>query len=254
MGAMNPPSYKKRNVRDLSYLVTPDGKRLKENLIYRSATLRKFKKKDFAFFRSIGLATIIDLRTPAEIKKKPDPVLEGVNYLPIPLLREETIGITHERGLKGYGTPPHMPSLYAGLVTAEESLEGLSKAIKTIIDPNRKGAILWHCTEGKDRCGVLTAIFLWALGYREEDIFADYQRSNDRSEKRGRKYRRLIKIFLRKKELANAVYRAMLASPEYLRSAFDAIKDSCGGIDAFVKDKLGIDPLDIQRFAKTYLL
>ena len=38
-----------------------------------------------------------------------------------------------------------------------------------------KGPVVFHCTAGKDRTGVLAAILLLRLGVDEEDIIADYQ-------------------------------------------------------------------------------
>ena len=38
-----------------------------------------------------------------------------------------------------------------------------------------QGAVVFHCTAGKDRTGVLAAILLLLLGVAEEDIIADYQ-------------------------------------------------------------------------------
>lgn len=251
VGTMNPPNAKKRNVRDLSYLSRPDGKRLKENVFYRSGALKKFSRKDLRFFQGINLETVIDLRTPGEIAKKPDPELPGVEFIECPLLTEETLGITHERGLKAYKEPPHMPDLYAQIVTEEASIAGIATAIKRIMDPKREGPILWHCTAGKDRCGLVTAIFLRLLGFKMEDIFADYVLSDEESEKKGRLYRRLIKIFLRRKETAEAVYLAMRADVAYLQSAFDAIKRTVGSFANFVSQKLGIRDEDIQAFVET---
>ena len=35
-------------------------------------------------------------------------------------------------------------------------------------------AVLFHCTAGKDRTGVVAALLLWLAGVSEEDILADY--------------------------------------------------------------------------------
>ena len=250
---MNPPRAKKINVRDLSYLQREDGKRLKENVFFRSGALIKFKKKDLKFFKKIGLKTVIDLRTPGEIAKKPDHELPGVEYLQIPLLTEETLGITHERGLKAYHEPPHMPDLYAMLVTDEHSIRGIADSLKRIMRAIKEGPILWHCTAGKDRCGILTAILLTMLGFRKEDIFADYVISDEESEKKGRKYRWLIRTFLHRYETAEAVYLAMRADPKYLQSMFNAVERNYGTFDIFIQNILGISKEEILAFEKASL-
>ena len=41
-----------------------------------------------------------------------------------------------------------------------------------------KGCVLWHCTEGKDRCGLLSAVLLLALGVERSTILEDYLLTN----------------------------------------------------------------------------
>ena len=243
----------KQNYRDLSYLDYPDGIRLVPEHFIRSASLYKCKKKHAEYLKQIGVKTIIDLRTPGEIAKKPDVIIDGIDNIVIPILNEETLGITHERGLKAYKKPPHMPELYASIVTNEESIEALKKALMLIFDTNREGGILWHCTAGKDRAGLLTAFFLSALGYSKEDIIADYCASNKRSEQKGKLYRVGVFIYKRDKALAQAVYDAMLAIPEYILSAFHAVDERFGSMEHFIHDRLGISEEMIQAFKDKYM-
>ena len=251
---MNPKPFDayKQNYRDLSYLVHPDNKRLAEHLFIRSASLYKCKKCHAEYLKSIGVKTIIDLRTPGEIAKKPDIEIDGIANIVIPILNEETLGITHERGLKAYKQPPHMPELYASIVKSDESIDALKKALHIIFDTSREGGILWHCTAGKDRAGLLSAFFLSALGYKKEDIFADYVASNRRSEKKGRLYRVGVLIYKRDKVIAQAVYNAMLADPAYLEAAFNAVDKHFGSMDHFIHDRLGISNAMIDAFKEKY--
>ena len=45
--------------------------------------------------------------------------------------------------------------------------------------PADQGSILWHCTEGKDRCGLVTAMLLTALSVSREQIVEDYLITNE---------------------------------------------------------------------------
>ena len=242
-----------RNFRDLSYLALPDGRHLKPNLFLRSGKLKKLSKKEIEGLLDVGLTTIIDLRTPGEIAKKPDTEIPGVKTIAIPILKEETLGITHERGLKAYNRPPNMTEMYASIVTTEASVEGLALAFKEIFDSKREGAILWHCTAGKDRAGIVTALFLKTLGYDQETIEADYLLSHPRSEKQGRLYRFLVRAFMWNWELGQAVYKAMCADVEYIRAAFDAIEEKWGGFDSFRKDQLGLSDEAVASFKAKYI-
>ena len=243
---------KEMNFRDLSYLVNAEGKRLKPGLFLRSGALVKAPRPFLRMLQAQRLATVIDLRTAAERNKRPDVKLDGVLYVDLPVVKEERLGITHERGLKAYKTPPHMPDLYAHLVSEPESVAAYKRALGMLFDLNREGSVLWHCTAGKDRAGILTALFLTALGYPLEDILTDYELSNERSERKGRLYRAGILLIGKGKSIADAVYRAMLAPREYLLSAFDAMKRQCGSAEAFIQEKLGITPEMVESFWAKY--
>lgn len=241
---------KKHNIRDLSYLSVKGKPLLARERVFRGAAFRKLSKKTLRYFSSLPLTDVIDLRTPGEIMKKPDIHLAGVSHHEIPLLDEATIGITHEKGLKGYKQPPVMPDLYAKLVTDPFPVAGIKKAIHVLLDPNRKGAIYVHCTAGKDRSGIVMALFEYACGVSLEDIYADYQASNPVNEKKGKKYAFWIRTLLRKKELAKSVLKAMQANKEYLDSAFNAIKEKHGSIDAFLRNELEVTPEEVAAFLK----
>ena len=245
---------KKRNFRDLNYLTLPNGEKLVPGVFFRGARLKKLSKGVIRHFQSLDLKTVIDLRTPAEISKKPDTKIEGVTYYEFPIVKAEMMGITHEKGLKGFKEPPDMTILYPLIVTAEESVAALKKVFAVIFDLDREGAVLWHCTEGKDRAGVVSALFLYALGYKLDDIYEDYEKSNARSEKKGKLYRFLIRLLMRNKPLAEAVYKVMLAKREYLICAFKAIEEKFGSLDSYVANQLGLTPEKILAFKKKFML
>ena len=55
------------NTRDLSHIVTKDGRRIKKKSLIRSEALFKATKKDFEKLRKkYGLKTVIDFRTDIE--------------------------------------------------------------------------------------------------------------------------------------------------------------------------------------------
>ncbi|MCR5349289.1 MAG: tyrosine-protein phosphatase [Bacilli bacterium] len=250
---MHPELAKKRNMRDLSYLSLPDGKKLKPGLFYRGAAVRKMGSDLQWQFSSLGIKTIVDLRTAVELQRKPDLCFPGISYVHVPILSEQTMGITHEKSVVGFSAPPDMPSLYAGMVTDPSSVEAIKRVLELIFDPNREGPILWHCTEGKDRCGIVSALFLLALGYDKDDVVADYTFNNPQSEKKGRLYSRLVKYVLFKPHMSQAVYKVMLAVPEYLESALHAMEEQCGSVSAFLGQRLGLTAEKIADFKRRYM-
>ena len=47
-----------------------------------------------------------------------------------------------------------------------------------LLTEEREGAILWHCSAGKDRVGIATALLLTFLGFDYETVMQDYLLTN----------------------------------------------------------------------------
>ena len=69
------------NFRDLGAYTGADGRRIKPGLLYRSGGLYFMNEEELAFFRTLGVRYVMDLRTRAEADAQPDPVLDGITYL-----------------------------------------------------------------------------------------------------------------------------------------------------------------------------
>ena len=111
----------------------------------------------------------------------------------------------------------------------------------TIMDHDfSSGAILWHCTEGKDRCGLVTALVLEMLGVDRADIMADYLKTNDVNLPKAIKIKEQL-AQSRGEAFAESVYQAFIADSTYLESAWGAMGDN-------YLDKIGLKEEDIRVF------
>ena len=68
--------------------------------------------------------------------------------------------------------------LYPSLVLSEFSQLQYATFMNLVLE-TEEGAILWHCSQGKDRTGIGAALILGALGADRATILADFDRSND---------------------------------------------------------------------------
>ncbi|MDK7075496.1 tyrosine-protein phosphatase, partial [Lactobacillus gasseri] len=55
----------------------------------------------------------------------------------------------------------------------------LKRVFQEILSLDENDALVFHCTAGKDRTGLVAAVILLGLGVKEEDIIADYLLSNE---------------------------------------------------------------------------
>lgn len=224
-----------RNFRDLSQYKNKQGKSLPKGKFLRSAALVDLTEKDIKRLEKYRPLTVIDLRTPTEKKEKPDYRFD--RYEEISLIDDSAAGITHDKKsrMEMLSKLPDMRDLYAGFIRNEISVEGLRRVFEIINDPDWEGAILWHCTEGKDRCGIVTALFLKMMDYDDKTILRDYLKSAKSSRWRGLKYYWLIRIFVKNKAAAQVVKDAYSVKKEYLESAYREIDKRYGSMDAFLE-------------------
>ena len=230
-----------RNIRDLGGMSTADGRRILPRRLIRSAHLGSASEDDLQFLRKEeNLVAVLDLRTNQERLEKPDHA-EGFDFFAIPVIDDLRAGITHEKGVEEKEFPD-MAFLYRLMVTRPETQAGFARALHQIFTWDySQGAILWHCTEGKDRCGMTAALVLEALGVDRDSIMRDYLETNRTSLLRARGvYERLLP--LRGEVFARSVYRAYVADERYLRAAWDAMGEN------YLTDTLHISQAEIDAF------
>ena len=62
-------------------LSLPDGGRIKSGKLFRACKLRPKNAADRKFLASLGLDSVVDLRTPEEVREKPDRLPRGTDYV-----------------------------------------------------------------------------------------------------------------------------------------------------------------------------
>ncbi len=230
-----------RNIRDLGNTQTSSGQRIRPGCLIRSAHLGGASPDDIAKLKSEHrLRTVIDVRTAKERKEQPDRA-EGLEYLPLPIIEDLKAGITHEKQAEGE-LFPDMAYLYREMMKREGNKAGFRRALTAIFSHDfASGAVLWHCTEGKDRCGMTAALTLEALGVDRDTILSDYLATNRTNLPRAQAvYERLLP--LRGEAFARSVYLAYIADERYLQAAWDAM-----GKD-YLRKELCIPDALIQSF------
>ncbi|TMA30661.1 MAG: tyrosine-protein phosphatase [Deltaproteobacteria bacterium] len=100
---------------------------------------------------------------------------------------------------------------------------------------------LFHCTAGKDRTGFAAALVLLALDVPREAAMRDYLLTNDFTRAKTQRLLwtiRFASLFRADPEDLRPLFEAR---ESYLSTAFAAIDETVGGIDAYLRDALGVD-------------
>ena len=226
-----------RNFRDLSYLG------LKEGMICRSDVLYNLSKEDKKFLKKThNIKITIDLRRREEYKRLKDSHIFMVKHYNLPLAADGEIKMVELLGMK----LPDMYSFYKEIV-GKEKKPIWTKIFKLLLADNNKG-ILYHCSSGKDRTGVLTAVILYALGFDKETIYRDYLLTNENT----LYYKEHVPETL-SEEQKKAFLEYFEARREYLDTSFEEINKVFGSMDNFLKENCSLNDEKIIKLKGKYL-
>lgn len=172
------------NIRELGGYPTADGRVTRFHRFVRCELPKRLDESDLRFLRDYGVTLSMDFRSGMELRQKPSCLAEGQDwqrYFHTPTFDADPahgVAPTTEKPEAHPETPrPPMDPfdvdwlpVYTGMV--EHGTGWVRRNFETIAET--EGCILYHCTTGKDRTGVFSALLLGCAGVRDADIIADY--------------------------------------------------------------------------------
>ncbi|MFJ3903216.1 tyrosine-protein phosphatase [Streptomyces sp. NPDC090025] len=234
------------NLRDAGGYRTQDGHWVKMGEVYRSDALDKLTETDLAKLKRLGIATVYDLRMQSERTSAPDRVPAGARYKVADVLA-------------GTGTFNGMPKSPAEaeammvegnrfMVSGDTAQTAYSAVFDDIADGGR-GAVLFHCTAGKDRTGWSNAALLTALGVDRDTVMADYLASNT--------YRAAANeaVLSHLPPAQAAVYKPMLdVRAPYLNASFAEVEAKFGSFNSYLKQGVGLNRQEVADLKRELLV
>lgn len=156
------------NVRDLGGLPCKDGSLSPKGVFVRSERLEQVDSDGWRALHEYGVRTVIDLRRPDE---RTGGAPASIKHVQVDLDGVDETDFWAEYEADGrWGTPLYY---LAHVQTLPHRLALVLEAIATADD----GAVLFHCSAGWDRTGLVAAVLLRALDVTEDAAVADYLRS-----------------------------------------------------------------------------
>lgn len=147
------------NLRDLGGYTTENGNITKYERVFRSSAIYKLTSAEEKYLDDIGIKAVIDLRMPEEIERHPSAFINSkkIKYFNFPLSNAWSL------------IEDEVPNIYFNMIKSYKSMANIMKTIA-----NTDGGVIFHCTAGKDRTGIVACLMLLIAGVQEEDILADY--------------------------------------------------------------------------------
>ncbi len=216
-----------KNFRDIGGYATADGHTVRTGVVYRSAKLSNLTDDDLQRLVALGITLDVDLRNVVERYEEPDRMPAGVRYQVA-----DVVSLEHGLRFHDNAAVTLVKALAAGLFNGSDNL-GQSIGYPFMVDfvgadhafgdllraiaGNGSGAVVFHCSAGKDRTGWGTAVLLTLLGVPRATVEADFLLSNE-----------------------------LLGNPKavelsWLRAAFYEVDHLYGSMDAYARQGLGLD-------------
>lgn len=259
-----------RNTRDLGGFKTMEGYRIKNKKLIRSGELFDLTEGDKRILlEEYDLKTVVDFRTETERRERPDPVLPGVRQISNPILEEKAMGITREqagdksiasmvrdllKGTQGDGSTAtkYMEDIYRELLTNPFSRSQFRCFFQICLE-QKEGALLWHCSAGKDRVGTGTMLLLSALGVSREQITADYMKVNEFAGEGIDAIVRSIAGDVEDENITSSIRTLFSVHESYMDSLYDTINGSFGSMPLFLKEEMGLTETGMAKLRSLYL-
>ena len=220
---------------------------MKHGLLFRSDLLYNLNPKEKALLRDNNIKVVIDLRNKDEVEHLKDTNIKAIKFIHNPMLPEskegdgsplKTVTIKHM-------TLPDMENAYRELVRRDRS-DSWNNIFTILLDDN-KGAVLYHCSAGKDRTGVVTAVILLAFGIDKETVYQDYLLTNEKP----LYYKKMAQEM--DPESREIFLDYFQAKKEYLDASFDEINKIYGSFDKFLLECCLMDKKRLSILKDKYL-
>ncbi|MEE3468430.1 MAG: tyrosine-protein phosphatase [Eubacterium sp.] len=203
------------NARDLGGYETKNGRHVKKRKLLRSGELAYMTDHDVEILTEFyGLTRVIDLRYPKDVKNCPDRKMAGVKSINL-RMRKGKSNIAHKakrrrkaltKAIKKSSfrfkkavtkrTSCQKKSYAVGIAFSRMARGAMKKCLNILLRADKDQATLIHCVYGKDRCGMMSAMVLLALGVKDTTICKDYAYSNRAAKQMGKKKKIVKKKYM----------------------------------------------------------
>lgn len=252
------------NVRDMGGFVTADGQVTAWGEVFRGDQLGKLTPDDEHALATADVTTVVSYLGANEIARDgADKLPPGTRAVSLPILDPVTQALADSLGsalrsgdrvaldaMLGGGKATRIGD--EGFITqldTPKTMAAYGETLRLIADNH--GALLYHCTAGKDRTGMMSAMLLGVLGVPDDAIVADFLASNDYN----REHNARVYAYLASKGIdVNLIRPLMEQRVSEIEPVLAAIHHRYGGWGAFARDVLKVDAATLAKLRRELLV
>jgi protein-tyrosine phosphatase len=223
------------NFRDLGGYDTVNGRRTRWRVLFRADGLGELSEADLGVMRELGIRTVIDLRSGDELERSRFNVdAHPVSFHHFPFIDELPDADSWDR------RPGLLGSQYKEML--DEATPQIVSALAALVAPGAFPAV-FHCTAGKDRTGLLSAIVLSLVGVPEATVVADYALSGEAMERLRAK---LMRKYPDGKDVIASLDEVFSADPSNMVGLFEHLHQRYGSMEDYAST-IGVPRDSVDR-------
>ncbi|RPD38327.1 tyrosine-protein phosphatase [Chitinophaga barathri] len=235
------------NFRDVGGYKTRDGKTVVTGKVFRSADVSRLTDQDLKTLEEKHIHTVFDFRGRKEAAAAPDHILPGSRYTLCPAGSDSLPNAAMMADIIKQGG--FLEKFYSNVTPLGERYKPLFQEL-LVLPANE--SVMYHCTGGRDRTGMATALFLYALQVPQDVIEADFTASNVYlAPMNARMFQGLQQMTGMTEQ---QISKAMALKPEHLRSMFNSLKNTYGSVENFFSKELGIGEKELRTLREKYTM
>jgi protein-tyrosine phosphatase len=229
------------NFRDLGGYATEDGQRTRWRVLFRADGLSELTEPDLGTMRELGIRTVVDLRSGQEVEQSRFNVdAHPVTFHHFPFIESLPNAEDFERA------PGFLGTQYTEMLdVATPQIVGALSALAA----DEALPAVFHCTAGKDRTGLLSALVLSLLGVPEDTVVADYALSGAAM---GRLRAKLIQKYPDGKSQIADADAIFSADPTHMVTLFAHLRARYGTVAAYAAE-VGVSDEVVASLRRTLL-
>ena len=237
------------NFRDLGGYQTTDHQTVIWNKIYRADSLSDLSTGDLKQLTKRHVTVDCDLRSAFEQRAMPDQLTTEMKYVDCHVYAEE--GDTDQQSdVPGEILPTdYLGSIYQHILLNIHSQHAFGKVMRELVNLAPDEALVFHCSAGKDRTGMMAALILKTLGVDDQTIIKDYLLTNQ------------LYDFSAARQLPSANQLGQMVAKmnttkgdgPVMKGFLTTLEQGWGSIDHFLIRQLGLSAEEIDKFRQRYL-
>lgn len=229
------------------------GGHILENSLYRSGAFGDVDAEGIAALKALELTTVFDLRAVREQALTPSPMLSEQGFTMLSHAHEirhgDLIEVLKSEGADSDACRAAMRQIYVRMPVEFAAVFG--DVFRELIQRGPK--LVVHCAAGKDRTGVVVALFLDLLGVKRDDIFADYLLTNLATEALMAKINQRARAQDLPQMAPDFAMALSQAHAEHLEAMFRSVEATFGTTAKYVTEALGLSDVDIGRLQRQFV-